>query len=37
MERTKDSHAVVVTSLGRRGFLKTLGVDASAAGDRRNH
>jgi hypothetical protein len=37
MERTKDSHAVVVTSLGQRGFLKTLGVVASAPGDRRSH
>jgi DNA-binding transcriptional ArsR family regulator len=37
MERTKESHAVVVTSLGQRGFLKTLGVVASAPGDRRNH
>jgi len=35
MERVNRSHAVVVTPLGRRGFLKTFGVDASEAGDRR--
>ena len=28
MERMKDSHAVVVTPLGRRGFQKTFGIDA---------
>src|SRR5262245_44514244 len=34
MERMKRSHAVVVTPLGRRGFQKTFGIDASDAGDR---
>jgi hypothetical protein len=27
MERTKGSHAVIVTPSGRRGFQKTFGVD----------
>src|SRR5438874_6690949 len=35
MERRERSHAVVVTPLGRRGFLETFGIDASAPGDRR--
>jgi hypothetical protein len=35
MERTKRSHAVIVTPLGRRGFRETFGIDASAPGDRR--
>ena len=35
MERMNRSHAVIVTPLGRRGFLKTFGIDASEAGDRR--
>ena len=30
MERMKRSHAVIVTPLGRRGFLETFGIDASA-------
>lgn len=34
MERMKGSHAVVVTPLGRRGFQKTFGIDASEPGDR---
>jgi hypothetical protein len=34
MERMKHSHAVIVTPLGRRGFLKTFGIDASEPGDR---
>jgi DNA-binding transcriptional ArsR family regulator len=34
MERMKRSHAVIVTPLGRRGFRKTFGIDASEAGDR---
>ena len=34
MERTKRSHAVIVTPLGRRGFRETFGIDASAPGDR---
>ena len=34
MERMKRSHAVIVTPLGRRGFQKTFGIDASGAGDR---
>ena len=34
MERIKRSHAVVVTPLGRRGFQKTFGIDASEPGDR---
>ena len=29
MERMKRGHAVVVTALGRRGFRRTLGIDAS--------
>ena len=37
MERMKRSHAVIVTPLGRRGFLETFGIDASAPGDRRKH
>ncbi len=35
VERTKRSHAVVVTPLGWRGFRETFGVDASEAGDQR--
>jgi DNA-binding transcriptional ArsR family regulator len=35
LERMNGSHAVIVTPLGRRGFLKTFGIDASEAGDRR--
>jgi len=35
MRRMKDSHAVVVTPLGRRGFRKTFGIDTS--GDRTTH
>jgi DNA-binding transcriptional ArsR family regulator len=35
LERMSRSQAVVVTSLGRRGFLKTFGIDAFDAGDRR--
>jgi len=35
MEKVDRSHAVVVTPLGRRGFLKTFGIDLSEAGDRR--
>jgi DNA-binding transcriptional ArsR family regulator len=31
IERTKRSHAVVVTPRGRRGFPKTFGIDASEA------
>ena len=34
MERTKGSQAVVVTPLGRRGFLRTFGIDASDPGAR---
>jgi DNA-binding transcriptional ArsR family regulator len=34
MERTDRSHAVVVTPLGRRGFRKTLGIDASGSDGR---
>jgi hypothetical protein len=34
MERMKRGHAVIVTPLGRRGFQKTFGIDASEAGDR---
>ena len=37
MARMKRSHAVIVTPLGRRGFLETFGIDASAPGDRRKH
>src|SRR5436190_5429466 len=37
MERMKRSHAVVVTPLGRWGFLETFGIDASALGDLRKH
>ncbi len=36
MERMSHSQAVIVTPLGRRGFLKTFGIDASEPGDRRN-
>ena len=32
IERTKGSHAVVVTPPGRRGFRKTFGIDAPATG-----
>jgi DNA-binding transcriptional ArsR family regulator len=32
MERTKSSHAVIVTPVGRRGFRKTFGIDASEPG-----
>ena len=35
LERMNGSHAVTVTPLGRRGFRKTFGIDASEAGDRR--
>ena len=35
LERMNGSHAVIVTPLGRRGFLRTFGIDASEAGDRR--
>ena len=35
MEKVDRSHAVVVTPLGRRGLLKTFGIDLSEAGDRR--
>ena len=35
MERMKGSHAVIVTSPGRRGFRETFGIDASEPGDRR--
>jgi hypothetical protein len=35
MERLNRSHAVSVTPSGRRGFLKTFGIDASEAADRR--
>jgi DNA-binding transcriptional ArsR family regulator len=35
IERMKRSHAVIVTPLGRRGFQKTFGIDASEPGDRR--
>jgi len=35
IERMKRSHAVTVTPLGRRGFQKTFGIDASEPGDRR--
>jgi hypothetical protein len=35
MERMKRSHAVIVSPLGRRGFHKTFGIDASEPGDRR--
>jgi DNA-binding transcriptional ArsR family regulator len=35
LERMNRSHAVIVTPLGRRGFLKTFDIDASEAGDRR--
>ena len=35
MERMKRSHAVIVTSLGRRGFRETFGIDVSEPGDRR--
>ena len=35
LERMNGGHAVIVTPLGRRGFLKTFGIDASEAGDRR--
>jgi len=34
MERAKQSHAVIVTPSGRRGFRKTFGIDASDASDR---
>jgi hypothetical protein len=33
MERTKGSHAVIVTPAGRQGFRKTFGIDTSEAGD----
>jgi DNA-binding transcriptional ArsR family regulator len=35
MERVTQSHAVVVTPAGRRGFQETFGVDASKSGDDR--
>jgi hypothetical protein len=31
VERTKRSHAVMVTALGRRGFRETFGIDADRA------
>jgi DNA-binding transcriptional ArsR family regulator len=34
LERMQRSHAVIVTPLGRRGFQKTFGIDASESGDR---
>src|SRR6266852_8522103 len=37
MEKMKRSHAVIVTLLGRWGFLETFGIDASALGDLRKH
>lgn len=33
MERVKESHAVTVTPLGRRGFKETFDIDASEPGD----
>ena len=36
MERVKRSHAVIVTPLGRRGFQRTFGIDASGPGGRRS-
>ena len=33
LERTPRSHAVIVTPLGRRGFQKTFGIDASEPGE----
>src|SRR5438094_2197742 len=36
MERMTRSHAVLVTSLGRRGFRETFGIDVSSPGDRVN-
>jgi DNA-binding transcriptional ArsR family regulator len=35
LERSKHSHAVLVTPLGRRGFQKTFGIDAFEPGDRK--
>jgi DNA-binding transcriptional ArsR family regulator len=35
MERRMDSHAVIVTPSGRRGFRETFGIDTSESGDRR--
>ncbi len=35
VERTKRSHAVIVTPLGRRGFQQTFGINASEPTDRR--
>src|SRR5258705_5305689 len=35
MERMERSHAVIVTPLGRRGLLKTFGIDAPEAADSR--
>ena len=35
LERIKRSHAVVVTPSGRRGFLKTFGIDTSEPADHR--
>jgi hypothetical protein len=32
----KHAQAVIVTPLGRRGFLKTFGIDASGRGDGRS-
>jgi hypothetical protein len=34
MERMKRSHAVIITALGRRGFQKTFGINASEPADR---
>jgi hypothetical protein len=31
----KRGHAVIVTPLGKRGFRRTFGIDASEPGDRR--
>jgi DNA-binding transcriptional ArsR family regulator len=33
MERMMDSHAVIVTAMGRRGFRETFGIDTSEPGD----
>jgi DNA-binding transcriptional ArsR family regulator len=35
LERMNRSHAVIFTPLGRRGFLKTFGIETSEPGDRR--
>ena len=36
MEKMKGGHAVIVTPLGRRGFQRTFGIDASEPRDRGN-